>query len=147
MASLHAGCVLIGDAGVLIRGASGSGKSLLAGRLIDAARAQGVFACLVADDRLTLTKAAGRLIARPNRAIAGKMEARGLGIVAAPHEDAAIIRLVVDCVAETPSRLPEDAERSVTLEGVALPRVVSQAADIMPVWIMLGLTDRSLQSD
>ena len=146
MGTLHAGCVVIGEAGILIRGVSGSGKSLLAGRLIDAARAQGLFARLVADDRVALTLTGGRLVARPNRAIAGKMEVRGLGIAAAPHEDAAVIRLVVDCVIETPSRLPDDAERSVTIDGVVLPRVLSQAAGLMPIWIMLGLTDRTLAS-
>lgn len=146
MDEIHAGCVVIGEAGILIRGASGSGKSCLARHLIDAAQRGGVFARLVADDRVALSTQHGRLIARPNRAIAGKMEVRGLGIVAAPHEDAAVIRLVVDCVTETPPRLPEDAERSVTINGVMLPRALSQGADIAPVFILLGLTQRRLES-
>lgn len=146
MDEIHAGCVVIGEAGILIRGASGSGKSCLARRLIDAAQRGGVFARLVADDRVALSTQHGRLIARPNRAIAGKMEVRGLGIVAAPHEDAAVIRLVVDCVTETPPRLPEDAERSVTINGVMLPRALSQGADVAPVFILLGLTQRRLES-
>ena len=75
------------------------------------------------------------------------MEVRGLGIAAAPHEDAAVIRLVVDCVTETPPRLPDDAERNVSIDGVALPRVYSRDANIEPIWIMLGLTDRTIQDE
>lgn len=147
MTDIHAGCVVIGEAGILIRGVSGQGKTLLARRLIDAALAKGLFARLVADDRVQLSTHAGRLLARPNRAIAGKMEVRGLGIAAAPHEDAAVIRLVVDCVTDTPPRLPDDAERKVLVDGVALPRVFSRDANIEPIWIMLGLTDRTIQDE
>ena len=144
MGEIHGGCVVIGEAGLLIRGPSGSGKTELARRLIDAALARGLFARLVADDRVGLTNEAGRLLGRPNRAIAGKMVVRGLGIVAAPHEDAAVIRLVVDCVDEMPPRLPDDRERLVIIDGVALPRVFSRGGSIEPVWIMLGLGDRSI---
>lgn len=147
MASIHAGCVVIGEAGVLIRGASGSGKSLLARRLIAAATARGFFARMVADDRVELSVEAGRLVARPNRAIVGKMEVRGLGIAAAPHEDAAVIRLVADCVGETPTRLPGDAERKTVIDGIAVPRVFSCDASIEPIWITLGLGGLAIQDE
>lgn len=147
MTNIHAGCVIIGEAGILIRGVSGSGKTLLARRLIAAASSRGLFARMVADDRVELSNEAGRLVARPNRAIAGKMEVRGLGIAAAPHEDAAVIRLVADCVEETPPRLPEDAERKVIIDGIALPRVFSRDANIEPVWITLGLADQAIQDE
>jgi len=147
MAEIHAGCVVIGEAGVLIRGTSGSGKTRLARRLIETAKARGLFARLVADDRVALFSVGGRLIGRPNRAIARKMEVRGLGIVAAPHEDAAVIRLVADCVAETPPRLPEDTERTVTIAGIALPRVISRHGSSEPVWIMLGFGDLAIQDE
>lgn len=147
MAEIHAGCVVIGETGILIRGASNSGKTRLARRLIAAAQARGLFARLVADDRVALFWAGGRLIGRPNRAIAGKMEVRGLGIAAAPHEDAAVIRLVADCVEDTPPRLPEDAERTVIIEGVALPRVFSRHGNSEPIWIMLGLGDLRIQDE
>ena len=147
MASHHAGCVLIGEAGVLIRGVSGSGKSVLARRLMAAAQSRDLFSRLVADDQVHLSVEAGRLIGRPNRAIAGKMEVRGLGIVAAPHEDAALIRLVVDCVHEAPPRLPDETERKTMILGVELPRVYSRDAQIEPVLIMLGLMGGSIQND
>lgn len=147
MADIHAGCVVIGEAGILIRGSSGSGKSVLARRLIDGAQARGLFARLVADDRVRLHVSAGRLIGRPNQAIAGKIEVRGLGIAAARHEDAAVIRLVADCLAETPPRQPEDADRTVMVDGVALPRVFSRDGCAEPVWTMLGLLDREIKDE
>jgi HPr kinase/phosphorylase len=147
MINLHAGCVVIGEAGILIRGASGSGKSLLGRRLIEAAEARGLFVRLVADDRVHVSVESGRLVARPNRAIAGQMEVRGVGIVATPHEDAAVLRLVVDCVEDRPPRLPEDQDRAVLLEGVELPRVYSLHANIEPVFLMLGLNGGAIQVD
>lgn len=138
---------MVGEAGILIRGASGSGKTLLARRLLAAAQGRGLFGRMVADDRVQLTAEAGRLVARPNRAIAGKMEVRGVGIAAAPHEDAAVIRLVADCVETTPPRLPNDDERKVIIAGIELPRVFSRDASIEPVWIVLGLTDQSIQDE
>ena len=48
---IHATVVLVGEAGVLIRGASGSGKSALALALMSEAGRRGLFARLVGDDR------------------------------------------------------------------------------------------------
>ena len=77
--TVHAACVVLGEAGVLIRGESGAGKSSLALGLIEAAPAHGLFGALVADDRVRITCAHGRLVARPHPAIAGRIELRGLG--------------------------------------------------------------------
>ena len=41
-------------------------------------------------------------------AIAGRMEARGLGLIDVAHEPAAVVRLVVDCLHSHPARWPED---------------------------------------
>ena len=57
--SLHATAVAIGEAGILIRGASGSGKSSLAMDLIFVARHQARFASLVGDDRIDLDTRGG----------------------------------------------------------------------------------------
>src|SRR3546814_8060220 len=69
----------LGDWAVLLRGPSGVGKSDLALRLIDRG------AVLVSDDQTLLSVAGGRLVAAPPAAIAGRLEARGLGIVDLPH--------------------------------------------------------------
>lgn len=124
--TVHAGAVLIGRDGVLIRGASGSGKSTLARALVAETRAAGRFAAHVADDRVVLRAAAGRLLARPASRLAGLVEVRGRGILAVDHEPAAVIRLVVDLV-EAPPRLPDDAERETEIEGIRLPRLALAA--------------------
>jgi serine kinase of HPr protein (carbohydrate metabolism regulator) len=85
-ATIHASCVVIGEAGILIRGGSGSGKSTLARELVHAAAASGRFARLVSDDRTHVAARNGRLVARVVEAIAGRLEARGAGIFAVAHE-------------------------------------------------------------
>ena len=113
---LHATCIAIGTVGVLLRGPSGSGKSDLALRLIDEG------ARLVADDRVELAVEDNRLVARSPAAIAGKIEVRGIGIVAVASVGRATVGLVLDLVdgAEI-ERLPEPAHD--TLLGIALPRL------------------------
>src|SRR5215212_9422518 len=103
---IHATCVVIGEAGILIRGASGAGKSSLAGAL------PGRFGRLVGDDRVEIAALNGRLVARPVKPIEGRLELRGLGIVGLAHEPAAVVRLVVDCAAEAPARPPARESQS-----------------------------------
>lgn len=122
----HANALLIGPAGVLLRGASGSGKSSLTLNLIAFAVQQGVFARLIGDDRVELVNRHGRLIARPHKAIAGAIEERGVGIVQAPFEPAGVIRCVVDLLgkaAAAPQRYPSKGVLEAKLCKVTLPRV------------------------
>lgn len=111
---LHAGCVAIGGRGVLIAGASGSGKSDLALRLIDRGHD------LVSDDYTELAILQGRLVARAPAAIGGKLEVRGVGLVERRALSEAAVCLLVD-LDRSPERLPEPAR--VTLAGVELPCV------------------------
>lgn len=114
MLLVHATTVLVDGLGVLIRGPSGSGKSDLALRLIDAG------ARLVADDQTALEARDGRLWASPPASIAGKLEVRGLGIVAVPFAPSAALGLAVDLVpADRIERLPEPG--TTVLLGVVLP--------------------------
>ena len=53
---VHATCVVVDGAGVLIRGPSGSGKSTLARRLIELGQARGLEVALVGDDRIHLMR-------------------------------------------------------------------------------------------
>ncbi len=111
---VHATTVLLDGAGVLLRGAPGSGKSDLALRLIDGG------AALVSDDQTELVRDGDRLLARAPKAIAGRMEVRGLGIVEVRHAPAAPVVLAVDLVRpEAVERLP--AGRTVDLLGLAIP--------------------------
>jgi len=114
MTQVHATCVEIDGVGVLLRGASGSGKSDLALRLIDGG------ARLVADDRTDLAVEGGRLFASCPAPLAGRIEARGVGIGPVPSQPRAWVRLAVDLVApEAVERLPEPATSLIA--GVAIP--------------------------
>jgi len=82
---------------VLIRGASGAGKSRLAFDLILAGRSgQLPKAVLVGDDRVHLDTAYGEIVVRPARELAGLIEIRGLGIRRCEFAGAAIVGLVVE---------------------------------------------------
>ncbi|WP_082494449.1 MULTISPECIES: hypothetical protein [unclassified Methylobacterium] len=121
--TVHATAVAIREAGVLIRGQSGTGKTALALALLDRAAMGGIHAGLVGDDRIRLERHHGRLVAGPHPDLAGLAEVRGHGIrrLAATH-DAAVVRLVVD-LGRDDERLPEHGADRVTLLDVALPRL------------------------
>ncbi|WP_323034610.1 serine kinase [Pararhodobacter sp.] len=112
--NVHASAVAFGPhAGVLITGASGSGKSQLAMALI------GEGAQLVSDDQVLLTALNGTLFARAPHSIAGMIEVRGLGIVTMTYRRLAQIVLVVDLDRPASRRLPDPLSRLV--RGVTLP--------------------------
>lgn len=123
--TVHATCVAIRGRAVLIQGASGSGKSDLALRLIDRG------AMLVSDDRTVLTPEAGRLIASAPPTIRGLIEVRGIGIVAMPTVDDTPVALIVT-IDPAPDRMPaESATRriaGVDIPFAALPALESSAA-------------------
>jgi HPr kinase/phosphorylase len=131
--TVHASAVLVGARAVLIRGPSGSGKSLLALELIKAARRDSLlFARVVGDDRVHLQVAGGRLLVRPAEALAGLIEVRGVGILRLPHEPSAVVGLVVDFAADG-ARLPEARDRQATIEGISLPRLaVAEGKEALP---------------
>jgi HPr kinase/phosphorylase len=122
--------VALGDAGILIRGAPGAGKTTLALALVAAASAGGRFARLVADDVSHLERRGGRLVARAPATIAGLAEVRGHAIVRVPHLPAARLVLVVDLV-ELPhlERMPEPSRCE--LLGVSLPRVAAETCNTL----------------
>lgn len=139
--TIHASAVLIGARAVLIRGASGCGKSRLALGLIDAAGAGLLpLARLVGDDRLLLQALNGRLLVRPAPSLAGLLEVRGLGIRRLPFEAAAVVALVVDLGAGDAARMPAPAAQKVVLDGITLPRLpVASGADALAL-VMAELT-------
>lgn len=124
---IHATVVLVGEAGVLIRGASGSGKSALALALMSEAGRRGLFARLVGDDRVEIAQSGGRLTARGHPAVAGLIEERGTGLLSLPHETAAVVRCIVDLPAKShdasPPRLPDAPDGRMEVGGVELPRL------------------------
>jgi serine kinase of HPr protein (carbohydrate metabolism regulator) len=129
---IHANALLVGAAGVLLRGPSGSGKSGLTRELIAIASGGRLFARLIGDDRVEIENRHGRLVARAHPAIAGAIEERGVGIVAVAHEPRGVIRCVVDLIGEgerPPQRLPAPESAWTTLCGITLPRFRADAAE------------------
>lgn len=119
--SIHASGVVIRESGIVIRGASGAGKSSLALALLDAAAQTALFGALIGDDRLLLSVFHGRLIARGHPAIYGQIEQRGVGILQISAEPA-VVRFVVDILPPDQTlRYPEAINPSVTLCGIDLP--------------------------
>ncbi|MDM8166296.1 HPr kinase/phosphorylase [Roseovarius sp.] len=110
---VHASCVARDGRAVLIRGASGSGKSGLALQLM------ALGAGLVADDRTRLWREGDTLMADAPPAIRGWIEAREVGILTAPPAGPAPVALVIDMDETETDRLPE--HRTVTLLGADIP--------------------------
>ncbi|MEL6236376.1 MAG: HPr kinase/phosphatase C-terminal domain-containing protein [Pseudomonadota bacterium] len=135
-APLHASCVALGDAGVLITGAAGSGKSTLALDLI----ARG--AELVADDQVHLTRDGAALMAAAPAATAGLIEARGVGILRLPARAQVALAVVVDLDMIEARRLPPGREAEI--EGLRLPlihgRDMAGLAAILVAWLAQGGT-------
>jgi serine kinase of HPr protein (carbohydrate metabolism regulator) len=122
--TVHATAVSLDGVGVLLRGPSGSGKSDLALRLIDGG------AALVSDDQTQLRReGAGLIVEFPRSgpaALRGRVEVRGVGILAVPSVLQARLGLVVDLGAEHAiERLPE--AQSCHYLGIAVPLVALQS--------------------
>ena len=103
---LHATTVAIDGVAVMIEGASGSGKSNLALRLIDRG------AALVSDDQTIVVRAGNAVLARAPTTIAGKIEVRGIGILTMPHVEDVPVALLVR-LDRTLERMPERRMRNV----------------------------------
>jgi serine kinase of HPr protein (carbohydrate metabolism regulator) len=117
--TLHLSSVAIDGRAVLIEGASGTGKSDLALRLIDRG------ATLVSDDYTVLARTDGELIASAPVTIAGQIEIRGLGIIRLPHIDHVGVALLVR-LTEKPERMPMD-EQMRRIAGVDIREVAIDA--------------------
>ena len=123
--ALDGTAVAIGDVAVLLTGPSGSGKSDLALRLIDGG------AKLIADDRVELVIETGRLCCRAPHAmppeLAGRIEARGVGILPAPRIDRLVpLQWLVELVPATEvERLPPAETRSFLGHAVPVLRLAA----------------------
>jgi HPr kinase/phosphorylase len=119
---VHGTALALDGKAVLIRGASGSGKSDLALRCI-AAPSPMDLPCIqiLSDDQVWLTRDGHGIEATPPPAIAGKLEVRGLGIVELPFCASARLTLVIDLV--PPDCVPRFplGEPSTDLLGALIP--------------------------
>lgn len=134
---LHATTVALGeDRGLLILGPSGAGKSALGLQMM------ALGARLVADDRTEVRQEGGALIATCPPAIRGMIEARGVGLLAAPALPRARLILAVDLGQTETERLPP--RRSVTILSTPLDLVLgAQSAHFPPALLCYLLNGRS----
>ena len=121
---LHASAVAFGARGVLIQGASGSGKSSLSLQLM------ALGATLIADDQTELFVHDEQLWARAPEAITGLIEARGLGLLLAEARPAPICA-VVDLDQLETERLPP--QRSINLLDIDVPHLQKVDGPAWPV--------------
>ncbi|MGN8020881.1 HPr kinase/phosphorylase [Phyllobacterium sp. 22229] len=128
---IHGSAALVGEYGVLVRGASGSGKSSVVWALMDRASYGGVFAALVSDDQCAVREMSGRLLCTAPGTLQGGLEVRGSGLHRVDFEKSAILHLLVDLVEPNQSvRFGEDAVTH--LQGVAIGHL------ILPKWEIEG---------
>lgn len=119
--NIHATGLVLDGTGIVFRGPSGSGKSVLALQLIDEWEARGLTAKLVSDDRIDIEGSKTGLMMYAAKEIGGLVELRGRGIVSRDFVNKAPVHLVVDMVAKL-ERMVEEDELVTELEGVSLPR-------------------------
>lgn len=115
---LHASAVALNGRGVLILGASGSGKSGLALRLM----AHG--AGLIADDRVALRRKGKVLNAAMPPGLPRLVEARGIGLLGAGPSVEAPVALAVDLDRAPLARLPQ--RETITLLGIGIELILGR---------------------
>ena len=113
---VHATTIAMQGRGLLILGPSGSGKSTLALELM------AVGAALVADDRTDLEERDGQVVASCPAPLRGRIEARGLGVLAADDAGPVPLALIVDLGRREDARMPQSRKHE--LLGIALPLVL-----------------------
>jgi HPr kinase/phosphorylase len=125
---VHASCVAVDGRGMLILGASGSGKSGLALALM------GFGADLIADDRVVLTMAEQAIVASAPEPLVGLIEARGIGLLKASPAGSTLVACAVDLDRCEKDRMPVD--RKITLLGQSVPLLFKVDAPHFPAALM-----------
>ena len=114
---LHSSSVAIDNRAVIITGASGTGKSDLALRLIDEG------AKLIADDQTELRVEGAELLASPPKTLAGIIEVMHVGLMRMDYVSSISVALVVELTPHEQNleRLPE--LQKIELLGKAVRRI------------------------
>lgn len=153
---IHASVVAWENRGILLHGASGSGKSEVALRLIAEYGAK-----LIGDDYVFLQDESGVLLATPEPRLTGLIEARGLGILRIVEPAVAQkscppptpLALAVHLMfAPTSPRRPSprlhDNTQKFKAEGLRIPEIsLIGSAVTTPLKIMIALTQRIPDAD
>jgi len=97
---LHGTAVSVDGCGLLVLGPSGAGKSLLAIEML------ALGAQLVSDDRVWLRASQKGLLLQAPDAVAGRIEARGIGLLSCAHTPEASLKFCIDLSQNSDRRLP-----------------------------------------
>jgi len=108
---IHASAVAVAGRGLLITGASGTGKTTLALEMI------AFGATLVGDDRIRIQARGDQLMLSAAPSLAGLAEVRGFGLARFEASPPVPLALIADLDQSEPERLPP--VRSQTLSGIA----------------------------
>lgn len=130
---LHATAVAVAGNGLLIRGASGSGKSGLALEMMTRG------AELVADDRVIVARRDGALWLSAPAPLRGMIEARGLGLLAARATGPVRLVAVLDLDRPETERLPQC--REIMLQGQRIPLLHKAAHPYFPAALVQYLKE------
>ena len=141
--NLHASAVQLAGKGVIIFGASGSGKSSLALELLREPLRRGCQASLISDDRVNLRLINDCLFASPPSALAGLIEVRGSGVHRIGYVASALLHLAIELVDEskamrTPPEAPRMIAHGISLRTLVLPCGQTQAC-VRAILSHLGL--------
>ena len=131
METIHATSVSLEGRALLILGPAGSGKSDLALGMM------ALGAGLIADDRTVLSVTEGRLFASCPAALAGRIEARGIGILACNPAPPAPVVLAIDLGQDEAERIP--APRKCTYLGCEIALLHKPATGNLPAALRLYL--------
>lgn len=143
--NIHATALLVEGKGILFRGPSGSGKSLLALYLLDVMTSRGRDAVLVSDDRVDIELMDKTILLHTPDAIAGLIELRGHGIVRRPHRSGVTLDLVVDLVPAL-ERMPEEHDFKVRLLGLKIARCPVPQAGVVGIEHQRLLIEEALRA-
>ena len=120
----HGTALQLNGKGILLRGASGSGKSSIALRLLDDCLLNNTQGFLVADDRIFLEHKNNALYVSGPDNLCGLIEIRGLGVVTMNYRKVAKLDLVVDLMpVDIFERYPEQESQTTKVNGVELSRI------------------------
>ena len=119
---LHGTSVALGDRAVLLRGASGTGKSDLAYRFLKLpTECSGEALHLIADDQVNLVRTGNVIQVSPPATIAGQLELRNIGILKMPYLAHVELGFIVDLRAQSEIARMPDWTRTEELLGLPIP--------------------------
>lgn len=154
---LHATTISLNGTAVMIRGASGAGKSDLALQLLESSgtglTGQTITTTLVADDQTVLRCEGETILVSCPEAIAGLLEIRGHDVLNLEAVQNVPLVLVVDLrPAAHIERLPQPEDMFTQILGISIPNVLidpskpSAASRLRVAWASLATQPKQLQA-